>query len=140
MSGAIDTDDREVTVPDMTAAELAMATPKVFVARTARDFQLIRKDPAAVPTASREFRRTDRLVVRVEAYAPGNQTATIVARLLNKQGSKLADVPVTALPGEPNLIDLSLAALAPSEYLLELSATAEGQEPHKELIAFRVEG
>ena len=139
-SGAIDTDDREVTVPDMTAAELSMATPKVYVARTARDFQLIRKDPAAVPTASRDFRRTDRLVVRLEAYAPGNGTATITARLLNKQGAKLADVPVVATPGEPNLIDLSLAALAPSEYLLELAATSEGQAPVKELIAFRVEG
>jgi hypothetical protein len=112
----------------------------VFVARTARDFQVIRKDPAAVPTASREFRRTDRLVVRAEAYAPGNQTATFVARLLNKQGVKLADVPVTSNAGEAPLIDLSLAALAPSEYILELSAAAEGQQPLKELIAFRVEG
>jgi hypothetical protein len=64
----------------------------------------------------------------------------VAAKLLNKQGVKLADIPVAANSGEAPLIDLSLAALAPSEYLLELTASAEGQEPLKELIAFRVEG
>jgi VWFA-related protein len=139
-NGSIDSDDREVVVPDLTSPNLMIATPRVYVARTARDFQVIRTDPNALPTPSREFRRTDRLVVRATAYGPGNAAITMTARLLNKQGVKLADVPVTATTGAPSLIDLPLAALAPSEYLLELSAAAEGQQPVKELIAFRVEG
>jgi hypothetical protein len=117
-----------------------MTTPKVYVARSARDFQVIRKDPNTSPTASREFRRTDRIIVRVNAYGPGDAAVTLTARLLNRQGAKLADVPVTATPGEPSLIDLPLAALAPSEYLIELTATTAGQQPIKELVAFRVEG
>jgi hypothetical protein len=139
-NGSIDTDDREVVVPDLTSTDVTIATPRLYVARTARDFQQIRNDPNALPTPSREFRRTDRLVVRVMAYGPGNAAITMSARLLNKQGAKMADLPVTAAQGQPGLIDLPLAALAPSEYLLELSAATEGHQPVKELIAFRLEG
>ncbi len=138
--GMLDTDDREVIVPDMTAAELSFGTPRLYVARTLRDFQVITKDPAATPTASREFRRTDRLVVRTTTYAPGNAVIAVAAKLLNKQGQRMADVPVTApaANGQPYIIDLPLAALAPGEYLLELSASSEGLKPATELIAFRV--
>jgi hypothetical protein len=35
-------------------------------------------------------------------------------------------------------IDLSLAPMPPGEYAVEITATAEGSEPVKELIGFRV--
>jgi VWFA-related protein len=139
-NGPIDSDDRELIVPDLTAVEAGFATPRVYVARTARDFVMIRKDPDAVPTASREFRRTERMVVRVNTYSPGDQPMAVTARMLNRQGDKLVDVPVTSTDGQPHLIDLALSAFAPGEYLLELSGTTDGQPPVTELIAFRVEG
>jgi len=139
-NGPIDSDDRELMVPDLTAVEAGFATPRVYVARTARDFVMIRKDPDAVPTASREFRRTERMVVRVSTYSPGSTPMTVTARMLNRQGDKLVDVPVTTTGGQPHLIDLPLAAFAPGEYLLELSGTLEGQDPVTDLIAFRVAG
>jgi VWFA-related protein len=139
-NGPIDSDDRELTVPDLTAVEAGFATPRVYVARTARDFMMIRKDPNAVPSASREFRRTERMVVRVDTYSPGAAPMTVTARMLNRQGDKLVDIPVNSTPGQPHLIDLPLAAFAPGEYLLELSGTTAGQPPVTELIAFRVEG
>lgn len=138
--GPLDVADREVVVPDLSAPALALATPRVYAVRTARDFQQLRRNPAAPPTASRDFRRTQRLVVRFEAYAPGDAPITVAARLLNRQGNKLVDVPVASRPGEPFLVDLPLAALAPSEYLLELTASVDGHEPVRELVAFRVEG
>jgi VWFA-related protein len=138
-TGALDADDREVVVPDLTGTDVAIATPRVYVARTARDFQMIRKDASVAPTASREFRRTERLVAKVDAYGPGG-SVTLTARLLNKQGAKLVDVPVSETPGQSHMIDLPLSAFAPGEYLLELAAAAEGQEPVTELLAFRVEG
>jgi hypothetical protein len=54
----------------------------------------------------------------------------------------MVDVPVTAptAAGEPHVVDLPLASLPPGEYLLELSAAAEGHDSKSELIAFRVEG
>jgi VWFA-related protein len=139
-SGPIDSDDRELMVPDLTAVEVGFATPRVYVARTARDFMMIRKDPEAVPTASREFRRTERMVVRVDTYSPGDSPMTVTARMLNRQGDKLVDIPVNSTAGQPHLVDLPLAAFAPGEYLLELSGTAEGQSPVIDLIAFRIEG
>ena len=138
--GPLDSDDRELVVPDLTAGEVAFATPRVYVARTARDLQLIRKDEGVTPTASRDFRRTERLVVKLDAYGPGDAIVTVTSRLLNKQGGRMADVPVTATAGQPHLIDLPLSVLAPGEYLLEVSGAVEGQKPITELIAFRVEG
>jgi VWFA-related protein len=139
---SIASDDREIVIPDLTATDIGFGTPRVYVARTARDFQLITKDQDAIPTASRDFRRTERMVVRAETYAPGNATVTVTSKLLNKQGQKMADLPVSAppAPGQPHMIDLPLASLAQGEYLLELSASAEGQQPVTELVAFRVGG
>lgn len=137
--GSIDSDDREVFVPDLTGAELGIGTPRVYIARTPREFQAISRDEGAVPTASREFRRTDRMVVRAETFAPGAAATTLTSRLLNKQGQKMADVPVTQpAVGPSSLIDLPLAALAPGEYLLELVAASEGLASATELIAFRL--
>jgi VWFA-related protein len=140
--GQLDSDDRELVVPDLTAAEMRVATPRIFVARTARDFQTISKDPNATPVALREFRRTDRLVIRTTAYAPGDAPVTMTSRLLNRQGQKMVDIPVTApgAAGQPHLIDLPLASLAQGEYLLEIAATSDGQAPAIELVAFRVGG
>jgi VWFA-related protein len=138
----LDSDDREVVVPDLTAPEVVLPTPRVFVTRNGIEYQSIRKDLSAVPTASREFRRTERLLVRTVASAPGGATVSVTSRLLNKQGQKMVDLPVAAAAaaGEPYVVDLPLSSLAPGEYLLELAATAEGQEPKTELVAFRVEG
>jgi hypothetical protein len=139
--GQLDSDDRELVVPDLTAAEVRVATPRVFVARTARDFQTLSKDQNATPVALREFRRTDRLVIRTEAYAPGDAAVTMTSRLLNRQGQKMVDIPVTApAAGEPSLIDLPLASFAQGEYLLEITAASDGQASATELVAFRVGG
>ena len=139
-NGQLDADDRELMVPDLSKTDVAFATPRVYVARTARDFQMIRKDENVAPTASREFRRTERLVAKVDTYSPGNAPVAVTARMLNRQGGKLVDIPVTSAAGQPHMVDLPLAAFAPGEYLLELSGAVDGQEPVVELIAFRVEG
>jgi VWFA-related protein len=138
----LDNDDREITIPDLTSPDVRLATPRVHVARSGREFQTISKDPAAMPTANREFRRTDRLIVRVAALAPAGAPFNVTSRLLNKQGQKMVDVPVTApaTAGEPHVVDLPLASLPPGEYLLELSAGSEGHAAKSELVAFRVEG
>ena len=92
------------------------------------------------PTAIREFRRTDRLLVRLDAYAPAAAPTTVTAQLLNQQGTKMTDVPVTA-PAEGSQtyqIDLPLANLAPGQYLLEINGKSEGHKPVTELIAFKL--
>ena len=127
--GVIDTEIRDVTVPDLTAGE-GLSTPRVFRSRTARDFQTIVRDPDALPTATREFLRTDRLLIRFDAYGSDAPVAT----LLNRAGQKMADLQVNPAPaGATHQIDLSLSSVAPGEYLVELAVGAS-----KELVPLRV--
>jgi VWFA-related protein len=135
----LDSEIRRLTVPDMAAAEIALSTAAVYRARTPREAQLIKTTPDALPSLGREFSRSDRLLVRVRPAGIGSTTAKLSARLLNRSGQPMVDVP--AGPGQNGdvLIELSLGSLAPGEYVLEITAsggTAEAQE----LVGFRVTG
>ena len=90
----IDSSTSDVTVPDYTTPQVSFGTPRVYRARTPREVQAIKANPSAVPTADRAFCRTERLFVRVDAYAPGTVPPTVTARLLNRAGTSMADVPV----------------------------------------------
>ena len=50
-----------IEVPDLTAPQVAISTPRVFRVRTARDLQALAADGNATPVISREFSRTERL-------------------------------------------------------------------------------
>ena len=80
------------------------------------------------------------MLVRFDTFAPGGIAPVVTARLLNQQGTKMIDVAVTApsAAGQPYVFDLPLASFAAGQYLLEITATAEGQKPATELIAFRI--
>jgi hypothetical protein len=135
---AMDSDTRDVDVPDLTEPKVALSTPAVYSARTAREFRVLAGDPAAVPTPGRQFSRTERLLIRVEAYGPG-PTPTVTARLLNRAGTEMSALqpqPDAASPGRCAL-DLALAPLAAGEYLIEIKAKGEGGEA-TQLVAFRV--
>ena len=67
----VDSVSRELTLPDFTRVQVAFATPRVYRGRTVRELTAIKANPAAVPTADRDFSRTDRLLIRTEAYTPG---------------------------------------------------------------------
>lgn len=133
----IDSLTRDLTLPDFTRVEVTMGTPRVFRGRTVRDIANIRANPASVPTADREFSRAERLLVRAEAYTPGGIPPKVTARLLNRTGQKMADLPVQ-MPdaGSPEL-ELPLSSLPAGDYLIELNATAESGTA-QEMIAFRI--
>jgi VWFA-related protein len=133
----IDSLTRELTVPDFTKVEVTMGTPRVFRGRTVRDLANVRANPAAVPTADREFSRTERLLVRVDAYTPGGITPKVTARLLNRTGQKMSDLPVQTPGGVSAELELPLSALPAGDYLIELNATAESGSA-QEMIAFRI--
>jgi VWFA-related protein len=136
----LDTDDRTIEVPDFTEPKPRLTTPRVFVAHTPREFQTLKNDAAAAPTAAREFRRTERLLLRLNGVAPGGSgTLSYSARLLNRQGDRMSDL--TVVPGDAGAtMDIPLAGLPAGEFLIEIAARgAEGDET-KELIAFRMVG
>jgi hypothetical protein len=92
-----------------------------------------------VPTSLREFRRTDRLLIRFFAHSPGGAPPEVTARLLNRVGQKMVDLPsqAPADPAQPYQIDLPLAGLSPAEYVIEIRAKGSSGES-SELIAIKV--
>ena len=129
----------ELAVPDLSAPEVILGTPKVWFARNAREFTALTSGTPPAPSATREFRRTDRLLVRVDAYAPADAPTKVTAQLLNQQGTKMSEIPVAApAEGQTHSIDMPLASLAPGQYLLEITANSEGHKPVTELVAFRL--
>ena len=132
--GVLDSEIRNITIPDLTAPDAAISTPRVHRARTALDFRTIAADAAAIPAIARDFSRSERLLIRFDVY--GNATPT--ALLMNRAGQKMADIPVApAPPGGAHQIDMSLAAIATGEYLIEITVKGATGEV-KELIPLRV--
>ena len=139
-SQVLDTETREITLPDLTGTQVLMGTPALFRARTAREFQQLRTATDVVPVAGREFSRIEHLLIRVPTYGPGGTTPTLKARVLNRAGQPMNDLQVEPSPvaGEQQ-IDLPLASMPPGEYVVEIR-TGEQDGDANELFAFRVTG
>jgi len=136
--GTLDSEIRDITVPDFTAPQVALSTPRVYRARTAREFQAVVADANAIPAPGREFLRTERLLIRFDAYGPGTEKPDVTAVLLNRAGSKMSDVQIApAAAGAMHQIDLSLASFPTGEYLVEITAKS-GNGEVKELVPFRL--
>jgi VWFA-related protein len=136
-SGVLDSEIREIVVPDLTSTQTSLGTPVLFRGRTPRDIQQLKADPQAVPATGREFSRTDRLFMRVAAYGAGAPVLSV--HMLSRVGQTMSELPVTppATPGGEAVVDIPLAGLAPGEYIVEVKATGDGGEA-KELVGFRV--
>jgi VWFA-related protein len=134
----LDTEVREITVPDLSTAQTTFGTPEVFRARTLRELAQLKADTDAVPSPGREFSRTDRLLIRVPAYGPGGTTPALSIHLLNRGGSAMNELPSAPSP-TPSIqqIEVPLSGLAPGEYVLEIKASGDGGDA-KELVGFRV--
>jgi VWFA-related protein len=138
--GAIDTNVLDVSVPDFTAPEVQLSTPEVLRARNALEFRALSADPAARPEAGREFRRTERLLIRFAASGPGAERPAVAVRLLNRAGQPMVDLEAQPLPNGSDgqlQVDLPLSGLAPGEYLVEVTSKAE-ESVAKQLVGFRV--
>ena len=136
----IDRAVHEVTIPDFTGTDVALSTPAVVRARNEPEMRQVVADLDALPTASRYFRRTDQLLVRVEAYTPGGAPAAMTARLLNREGTSMRDLPIERpAPDAPYQMTLQLASFPRGDYLIEISAAA-GDDVATTLVAFRIQG
>lgn len=135
----LDRDIDELVAPDYTGPDVALSTPQLLRGRNAVEMRGLLADADALPTASRFFRRTDQLLFRVEAYAPGAVTPRVRARLLSREGTTMMELPVAAPEGErPHEVLLQLSPFPRGDYLMELTAEASG-ETASALVAFRVQ-
>ncbi len=128
---------QELTVPDYTKVQVALSTPRLFRVRTPRDAQAVLANPAAVPTADRTFARTERMIVRFDAFGPGESKPAVTARLLNRGGTPMSDLQLQAAASGSTHIEVPLAQLAAGDYLLELTAKGDAGSA-QELIAFKL--
>ena len=134
----IDVDGRDLEVPSTTSKH-ALLLPAVLIAtQSAREFREVAADMNAAPDPSRSFRRTERLVIRVPAYAAGSP-ASVTAKLLNRLAQPMRDLDATPAADGVTQFDLSLAPLAPGEYFLQFSI-AGPSGPVDQRIAFRITG
>jgi hypothetical protein len=134
----IDRDVLTVEIPDLTSPAVALSTPRVYATRTANEFRTLAADATAVPIARREFLRTERLLIRFDAYAAGDERPQVTAAVVNWTGERLAEVPVAPTEaGGTHQISLGLGALAPGEYAVEITAKGTTGQA-RELVPLRV--
>jgi VWFA-related protein len=132
----LDQDVRDISIRDL-RGEVAIGTPEVLRARNAREFRTLDAE-AAVPVSSREFSRTERLLIRFPAYGAGGAPPDVSAKLLGRMGNQIRDLPVApaATPGD-TAIDLPLAGFAAGEYVIEVTAKS-GARDASDRVGFRV--
>jgi hypothetical protein len=133
----LDFNDTAVQVPDFTTPQVTLSTPALFAARNAYELHQLTSAADPVPTPAREFSRTDRLLIRFHAYAPGGAAPTLAASLLNRAGQSMATLPVSAGQNGLQQFYLPLATFPVGEYLVKVEATSGGSTAST-LVAFRV--
>ncbi len=137
----LDRDRDEIVIPDFTGPDIVLSTPYFVRARNALEFNTLVADWTAPPTVSRDFRRTDRLLLRFDVYAPGGAEPDMEANLLNRGGDTMFPLDVQAAEdgGPSRQVELAPAFLAPAEYIIEIRAML-GEGEAGEMVAFRLGG
>ena len=132
----LDRETRKIVVPSL-GLGVTLSTPQVFRGRTLPEWQALANDPKAMPVIEREFRRTDRLLLRVGAQS-ANGKPVLTARMLNREGGEMSVLPVTpAGAGDLSHIDVPLSALPTGDFLIEVIAK-DGVDQASTLVALRV--
>jgi VWFA-related protein len=134
----LDVDARDLEVPAMKGSTPLLLPAILIATQSAREFREMTADANAAPEPSRQFRRTDRLLIRVPAYASGNPVR-VTGRLLNRLAQPMHDLEV--LPDSAGIaqFDLPLAPLAPGEYYL-LFTVPGPSGPVDQRIGFKITG
>jgi VWFA-related protein len=133
----IDRWTQSLAVPNYAEASLKIGTARIFRTRTLAESKAFDADPEPTPTASRRFRRTDRLVIDVP-FASDLGEPTVEAKLTNRDGKELADLPLAK--GGPEgvaRVILPLASLAPSTYTVRVQVNT-GTHTGAQAVAFTV--
>jgi VWFA-related protein len=135
----VDEDRRPFSVPDLSAANLAIGVPVLLRARTVADARLLAGGTPAIPYAGREFVRTDRLFVRFSVFGESAGAADVSAQLTNKTGGTLLELPIVPMPGGESSyqVELPMASIARGDYLLAVAAR-HGEERARALVPVRV--
>ena len=126
----------EIAVPDYAAKPLSLASPRFLLARSPFELRALLSTPDATPTASRRLRKSDRLLVELQAYAASGEPELSI-ELLNQKGASLITIPVPTAPTGRPRVEIPLQSLAPATYVLKVTAKTAGQQAEQH-VPFRV--
>jgi hypothetical protein len=134
----LDTDVRYVDVPRLDSDRPHIAAVEFVRPRSLPEFRAMQTDARVLPSEVRDFLRSDRLLVRVRAFAAGDPVDVQVT-LLNRLGQALMRLPrLQAVEGAAQF-ELPFARYPRGDYALEIRASA-GSERVTQLVAIRVIG
>ncbi len=131
----IDNLSRRLTIAAFDDAKVAIGSPMVLRARTAREARAIVDGSEGQAEARREFDRTDHLFIRFPVY--GGQEIKVAARLLSRRGHELRSLPIAPMQDSVYQVDLPLSVSLRDDYLVAIEAT-RGSESARALVPFRV--
>jgi VWFA-related protein len=134
----LDFDARDLDVPAMKGPAPLLLPAILIATQSAREFREVAADANAAPDPSRQFRRTERLVIRVPAYASGTPVH-VTGRLLNRLAQPMRDLDALPDAGGVAQFDLPLATLAPGDYYLQFSVPGPSG-PVDQRVGFRITG
>ena len=136
----IDSEDKELVVPDYTKVGPVVTPPQIFRARTVRELQQVRQSPTATPTTARDFLRTEQLLLRFKAYGPGGTPPTVTVRLVNSVGETMSTFPPPEVRPDGTMeVPFSLGGLVTGSYLIEIEA-ASSDLKSRAVIGFKISG
>ena len=136
----IEADEMGFEVPDFASPELFVSMPIVYKGRTTKELQTIKASENAVPAVGRSFSRTERLLLQFGVYSGTTTPTALSMRLLNRQGDPIATLPAPTLASDRRYeAQVSLAALPPGDYLVEIAAVS-GSQSTRTLLPVRITG
>ncbi len=119
----LDTWTQSLTAPDWEASALAISTPRFFLAQSLPELRALRASPDPPPSAVRQFRRSDRVLVAVECYTSRPGDAPLVeAHVLTRDGKELTELPVPPLEAGAVQFELPVGSLGQGTYILRVRA------------------
>jgi len=129
---------QQAEVPDQPLSGLVMATPRLYRARTLLEFRAIRDAADPTPGASRQYSRTDRVLVDIQCRPPKpGDPIDFSAHVQTREGQELATLPTPELTNGRARFELPVGSLGQGTYILRLQAKV-GADEAQQLIAFHV--
>jgi len=134
----VDTWTQTLAAPDWTSAAIAMSTPRFYRAQSLQEFRALQAAADPAPAATRQFSRTDRVLVAVECYTskPG-ETPRLEGHIQTREGRELTELPMPAPEHGYVRFELPVGSLGQGTYILRLRATL-GSDQVEQLTAVRI--
>jgi hypothetical protein len=129
---------QSLDVPAVPLAGLVMATPRLYRAHNLQEFRAIRDVADPTPGASRQYSRTDRVLVDIQCRPPKpGDPIEFSAHVQTREGQELATLPTPPIENGRMRFELPVGSLGQGTYILRLQAKV-GADQVQQLVAFHV--